>query len=106
MIKRKKIKHKLKFKRISLTKVFLIVTLFLLITQIILSNSLATSGGELEALNTSIKTLELENKKIMGEVAQSVSLSDTLLKAEEKGFAREPKVITLSGDGIVALKPQ
>lgn len=101
----KKRNKKRKIIKISLTRLFLLTILFLTLAQIVLSNSLATSGGELGALNEKIRQTELENKKLMSGIAQKVSLSDILVKAEEKGFVREPEVVNLSKDGVVALKP-
>jgi len=101
----KKQKYKKKFSKISLTKLFLLTILFLVVAQVVLSNSLATSGARLKALNEKIRQLELENQRLSSEIAQKASLTDILAKAKEKGFVREPKVVNLDRDGVVALKP-
>lgn len=104
-IKRQKLIYKNKLFKISLTKVFLGVAFLLTIVQIVLSNNLATSGEKLQTLNEKIEKIELENKKLNSEIAQKVSLSDLSLEAEKIGFVREPEVVNLGGDGVVALKP-
>jgi len=100
----KKQKYKKKFSKISLTKFFLLTILFLVVAQVILSNSLATSGAKLKTLDEKARQLELENQRLSSEIAQKVSLTDILAKAEEKGFIKNPEVVTLSKDESIALK--
>lgn len=103
-MKKEKTNKKLKFLSLSLTKTFVLTALILAIGQIILSNRLATSGGELQKINKQIEMIEAENKRLQNEIAQKISLSEISVKAKKRGFVREPKVINLSGDSQVALK--
>jgi cell division protein FtsL len=91
-------------------KLFYILPFFLIIllgiTQIYLSNKLATRGRKLTVYEREISLMEEENKWLKSEIASLGCLTKLQLAAAEKKFIKNPRMINLSSKVPVALNPQ
>lgn len=63
---------------------------FLIIFEIILTNQLAGSGGQIQSVDMKIDTLHQQNALLSGQVASASSLTTIAVRASEMGLI-EPK---------------
>jgi cell division protein FtsB len=88
------------FKSILTVLVFFIAGL--LLTRLVLSNILATSGQRLAAANQEVKLLESENQTLENEISKLNSLARAENFAKKKGFVKTKNVRLLSPSGPIA----
>ena len=84
----------------------LIVFIALLLgVQVYISNKIATSGKRLNELEHQAMVLEEDNRKLLAENVESLSLYNLYQKAEELGFVESEEVVNLNkGNAQLALR--
>lgn len=77
------------------------MVLVLLLVQVVLSNTLSTSGVELGEINFEISSLKTQNAIIKEKYLKEASLVNLAERAEKLGFASTKSQFVLSGSGSV-----
>jgi hypothetical protein len=79
--------------RFNLNHVLLIFIALLVGVQVYVSNQAATSGEKLSQLESDIIKLEDENRNLLSENVNQMSLHELALKAEQLGYIEPEEVI-------------
>ncbi|HEX7456746.1 MAG TPA: hypothetical protein VF303_04810 [Candidatus Nanoarchaeia archaeon] len=93
-------KHKSIYK--STLAVLMVFGVGLLLTRVVFSNILATSGQRLAAANQKISVLQEENQKLENEISRLSSLVRVEGFAQKKGFVKSINVKILAPSGPIA----
>jgi uncharacterized protein HemX len=92
----------LKFNKFSyLLLLILGITIF---AQVLTSNKLATSGRQIAEMEDRANLLEDENRKLLAENIEELSLSQLKARAKELGFVEADSVINLSAKSSLAIR--
>lgn len=75
---------------------FISLVSLLSIANIVASNAVSTTGGDLENLTTKVTALREENLKLSKTLAEKSSLNIIAEKAEEQGFTPIEKTLSLA----------
>lgn len=86
-------------------RVLFIVSIFLGLFQVVLSNQLATAGEKLTRIDEEIKALEEENELLKKEIAVSSSLNTISEKAEKIGLIKIESFIYLGEEPFALNRP-
>ena len=74
----------------------IVVILFLSLVQVVVANSISTTGIELEKMHEEIAVLQKKNALLHEEVLVASSLTNIASKAAELGFSEEKSPLVLS----------
>ena len=97
-------KHNIK-SRVGINHILIVILACLIGTQVFLSNRVATSGTQISQLEQRAVELEEQNRRLLAENVDYLSLHQLTQKAEELGFVEPGSVITLgSTDDTLALR--
>lgn len=92
-------------KRYKITiKLLILITLFLAITRVVVSNTISTSGVELGKINENIATLSLENSLISEKLFSESSLVMVASEAAKMGFTEGQEKLVLTNSLPIAAK--
>lgn len=81
----------------TLFNYFLIIVIGIFVgIQVFVSNKIATSGKLLSQLEQEAVSLEDENRKLLAENVELLSLNNLYNKAKELGFTQETRVLNLT----------
>ncbi|MBI3384657.1 hypothetical protein HY030_00505 [Candidatus Gottesmanbacteria bacterium] len=85
-------------------KIIFVVVAFLLGLQIVVSNTISTSGEKLQILEQRYVVLSSQNEFLKKQIARVSSLGSIQREAEELGFGKSDLVIYLQSAVNVAMK--
>lgn len=85
-------------------KSLIVITLFLALSRVVVSNVISTSGVELGKINEEISTLRIQNESLKQELFSKTSLENIASEAAKLGFTDKKENFVLTSPLPIAAR--